>query len=772
MRHCKGAEGERVFVNAVTPRLDASPVYGSDAATTLKLRARQGGRLLESPNSPGMPPLARDVDLPGPGHCGGEQCYALGDMRGNENLGLLVLHSLFLREHNYQADRLAQDHPEWDDERLFHEARSRVVAALQSITYHEVIPQLLGRTCPTGESILYQYNASTPQQVWHEFALALRALVLSGLPSEIQLRNPDEMDAGLLSIHSTHLTGAKLNRGGVVRVLHGLMDQPAQAFDPAVVDGVRSGFFMCETRKHNEGRDLMAELLQLSRDLDLPSYNDVRARLQLPRATRYGDITANKDLVRRLRAVYGDDTDMIEYLTGALAEPGIGGAEVGMTFSRVICSQLHMLRATDPFFFERPGLFEPEELEQLQDLSLTALVRRHLPELMATPLPAKAFQLQAASARSATMCLVSDWRNVGPCSVSCGSGRQEQVRDVLLRPLDAKRCPPLSRFLPCNTQPCPSGDTPTGTEGKEEEEAEEEGQQGAQPQQQEEQDQQDEPCLEDDQPQQASLPELAAQPEATHSEPEAPEAPEAPEQNTASSNTEEGELTQEGEQLLKDEQQDLYRRAKPDARLCVLGPADESNNDILACRDTAVGDSCEFTNLAGDTCTANCLSNGDWSVPVCTKQVQESSSTTAAPQNYEVTHERSDWSHNVYMWAGVGGGTLALLVGLLGTFEMRRRRRRRQRDDRELALEQHHHHASVHRDTMGPIYVPLQEQRRALHDHGPEPLYAPVVLDLNNSTQTETDTDPRTGPARGVQQRHAFLLKKPSQIYINTESST
>jgi hypothetical protein len=53
-------------------------------------------------------------------------------------------------------------------------------------------------------------------------------------------------------------------------------------------------------------------------------------------------------------------------------------------------------------------------------------------------------------------CEVSEWRNEGNCSETCGGGTQSQVRDITQEPLHGgAECGPLNRNIDCNTQECP-----------------------------------------------------------------------------------------------------------------------------------------------------------------------------------------------------------------------------------------------------------------------------------------------------------------------------
>ena len=72
------------------------------------------------------------------------KCFAAGEGRTNENLGLTSLQTLFLREHNRIAAELSTRNPSWSDDKTFNEARKIVIAIAQHIVYNEYVPTIVG----------------------------------------------------------------------------------------------------------------------------------------------------------------------------------------------------------------------------------------------------------------------------------------------------------------------------------------------------------------------------------------------------------------------------------------------------------------------------------------------------------------------------------------------------------------------------------------------------------------------------------------------------
>ena len=136
-----GDQTARQQLNEITAWIDGSNVYGSDPERAAALRMNDGSGRLKTSEGNLLP-----FNLDGLPNAGGEgsELFLAGDVRANEQVGLTALHTLFMREHNRLADRIAAENPALSGEEIYQWARHLVAAQIQVITFEEYLPALLG----------------------------------------------------------------------------------------------------------------------------------------------------------------------------------------------------------------------------------------------------------------------------------------------------------------------------------------------------------------------------------------------------------------------------------------------------------------------------------------------------------------------------------------------------------------------------------------------------------------------------------------------------
>jgi hypothetical protein len=364
----------RQQVNTVTAWIDGSQIYGSDAVTADKLRAHLGGRMLTSAGNmlpinnaatfpTGTLPMANDAH-----RVPDNQLFAAGDVRANENIELLSLHTIFVREHNRIAGDLARRNPTWSDEQLYQAARKMVIGELQAITFREWLPAMLGTSLPAYRG----YNANVNPGIANEFATAAFRLGHSMLGDDVEfLNNSGVAIDDAIELSDAFFNPPELTEHGVDSVLKYLASDPASEIDTKVVNSVRNFLF---GPPGAGGLDLASLNIQRGRDHGLADYNTMRAAYGLPKVTSFEQITSDVALQSKLRSLYGN-VNNIDAWVGMLAENHVRGASVGPLIQRVLIDQFTRLRDGDRFWYEKA--FSPAEVDQLNRTTLADVIRRN-----------------------------------------------------------------------------------------------------------------------------------------------------------------------------------------------------------------------------------------------------------------------------------------------------------------------------------------------------------------------------------------------------------
>lgn len=371
------AGNPRQQVNAVTAFIDASQIYGSSKDAANGLRYFSGGKLKMSDDMLHME--------------GG--VFVSGDERAREQVGLTSMHTLFNREHNRLAAEFEKqymiDHPfassglsqgEYDkelDEAVYQQARKVVGAMMQSITYSEFLPALLGKPLDdyTG------YNSTVNPGIANEFSTAAYRFGHSTLNTTLLRLGADgaPIAGGNLALRDAFFTPETLltaANGGIDPILRGLLSQRAQEVDPFVVDDVRDFLF------GPMGFDLAALNMQRGRDHGLPSYVEMRdvmfgSQMGYTTFDDWSDLDGimADAIIEALQSVYDDVRD-IDLWIGGLAENHVNGGMLGELFSAIVGDQFSRLRDGDRFWYQN-GMFETEWMEFIEGSTLSAIIMRN-----------------------------------------------------------------------------------------------------------------------------------------------------------------------------------------------------------------------------------------------------------------------------------------------------------------------------------------------------------------------------------------------------------
>jgi Animal haem peroxidase len=340
-------------VNSITGWLDASNIYGSDAQTAASLRLPDGHMKTSEGNNL---PIVDGV-------------FMAGDVRATENPDLTALQTLFVREHNYQVDRLHEAHPTWIGDQLYENAKTIVTAEIANITYNEFLPHLLG---PDAIAPYDGYDPDVDPRITEEFAGAVFRFGHSIVSADIEQTGEQGQVLGAQELKDAFFeTPQQFNDAGSADgLLRHLTGDLSNALDTHLVDDLRD--FLVDPP---DGMDLAAINIERGRDLGLGTLNETRIALGLDPYTNFDQITSDPQTAANLAAAFGS-VDKVDLWTGGLAENHVNGAMVGETFDAIIGNQFEALRDGDRYYFENQN-FDPKTLKMIEGTSLADIIVRN-----------------------------------------------------------------------------------------------------------------------------------------------------------------------------------------------------------------------------------------------------------------------------------------------------------------------------------------------------------------------------------------------------------
>ena len=412
------------FLNTNTHWWDGSQIYGSDDATASRLRTQcdqedcrpvAGGKL-RIDDATGLLPIQPDG-------------FEDTGFRNNWWLGLALMHNLFAKEHNYNAERLQAMYPHMSDQELFDKARMITAAQIAKIHTIEWTPAILPNPSltvgmnanwaglnqymdpplpvpPPEVSVPYRHvifgvrggpralykdpvtGKQVPFTMTEEFVSVYRMHPL--LPDVVHVKDPvtgkevakypleQTLNADSRAIEERHGLGTLLYSFGVGKPGALVLNNY-----PKMMQSIPTPHGLVDLGAIDVLRD---------RERGVPRYNEFRRQLSLRPLTSIDEITPDLDAVKKLKDVYGYDAGAIERVDlfiGTLAEghrPRCYGFSETLfqVFTAIATRRLH----GDLFYTSRYNADSYTELglQLIEETKFRGILERHYPELKNTGL--------------------------------------------------------------------------------------------------------------------------------------------------------------------------------------------------------------------------------------------------------------------------------------------------------------------------------------------------------------------------------------------------
>lgn len=388
-----GSTRPPAYANENSHWWDGSQVYGSTAAVQKTIRTGQDGKVK----------VGADMRLPFDPVTGHE----LTGSPDNSWVALSLLHALFAAEHNTICDRLKQDFPAWDDQRLFQQARlinAALMAKIHTVEWtpailphpltqlalrtnwsgilpglQKVFPQLQDQDLLSGIPGSPTNHHTAPYALTEEFAAVYRMHSL--LPDDFTIRSAtdgrvlEELELPAMSgragrkvieKHSAAdlLYSFGVSHPGALRLhnypkhLQNLQkDTTGERFDMATVDIIRD------------------------RERGVPRYNQFRRLFHKPSVKTFEELTDSPQWAQEIKRVYDGDIEKVDLLVGLMCEPLPEGFGFSDTAFRVFVLMASRRLKSDRFLSKdyRPEVYTQQGIEWVEETTMIDVLKRHVP---------------------------------------------------------------------------------------------------------------------------------------------------------------------------------------------------------------------------------------------------------------------------------------------------------------------------------------------------------------------------------------------------------
>jgi hypothetical protein len=390
------------YRNVNTHWWDGSQIYGSTKLRTTELRGQSRNGKLTVDTQKIATFLPRDSNgIPQTG------------FMTNWWLGLEMLHTLFVLEHNTICDALVTAYPSWSSERIFDTARlvnCALMAKIHTVEWtpailaHPVLEismnanwwgvlgerlyKLLGRVSATSEAISgipgssVEHHAA-PYALTEEFVSVYRMHAL--IPDTIAFFNSRTGEH-----KTTHPIGDVAFEKARAPLENDALDFSDAFYSfginyPGAITLNNTPDFLRDLHTP-DGRHIDLSTIDVLRDRErgVPRYNAFRRLFHLAPMTSFLELTGgNKVVAEKLAVIYEDDIDKVDLLVGCLAEPLPAGFGFSDTAFRVFILMASRRLKSDRFIAGdwNEKTYSKVGMQWVQNGGMKGVLGRHFPEL-------------------------------------------------------------------------------------------------------------------------------------------------------------------------------------------------------------------------------------------------------------------------------------------------------------------------------------------------------------------------------------------------------
>jgi heme peroxidase len=388
--------GPPTWVNTETHWWDGSQVYGKSSEEALALRTGESGKLRLDER--GLVP--QELEPPEPDYAG---------RPGTEWVGLAVLRSLFMREHNAICDHLHARYPELSDDDLYDKARLIVAALIAKIHTVEWTPAIIAHPTTVralkanwwgvlGERFDKRFGRRTnnevlrglvgaptqhhgvPYSLTEEFVAVYRMHPL--IPDDWTFRSARSDE--VLAEHTFRELGALDQRRRLEELEMSDVFYSLGVAHPGSITLHNYPRFLQEfERPDGVMIDLAATDILRVRERGVPRYNAFRELFHMQRVSSFDELTDDPEWASELRRVYDDDLESVDLMIGMFAEPKPKGFGFSDTAFRVFVLMASRRIEADRFFTVdyRPEVYTRAGLDWIDYTTMKDVLLRHFPEL-------------------------------------------------------------------------------------------------------------------------------------------------------------------------------------------------------------------------------------------------------------------------------------------------------------------------------------------------------------------------------------------------------